>query len=207
MSGIKDYSKSGFNPYFAGAKATDMFRDSEIYGKTRSIGDLDEIGSTQFGNISNGIGNAAIATGNPYAMVGGFALKTIGGIADVFSYDPKFDGINNRYSNERRNAYDLGGIKSEIDSLNPNKVFGKAIGQMGLAGLSPIGLWGGLRAKQKAKEAKAKAQNQFVAAQDRYNTATENYFEGQAYDDVFNQRRKDRFERNIFNLQDNFYNI
>lgn len=202
---LKDYSQSQFNPYYAGAKAIDIFRDDTIYGKKRSFSDLDKVGSTMAGNGLNTLGNAAISSGNPIAMAGGLAAKAIGGAIDVFSYNPEFEPINNRYSSERRNSYDLGGIGSEINDIDPGKAGRNAVKQMGISGLSPLGLWGGLRARKKAKEAKQEALNQFEDAQGRYNTATRNFFEDQSADNYYNQKQLDRINRNVFNIKPNFY--
>lgn len=207
---IGNYDQSSgkaFNPYLVGAKTLDAFRSSEVIGNNRSLSNINEVGSTGFGNIANQLGNAAISTGNPYAILGGFAAKTLGGIVDVFNYSPDFDRIDNSYSNERRNAYDLGGIRSDIKNIDPSKVFGNALKQGGLASLTPFGWFGASRAKNVAKNLKGRAQGQFEMAQGRYNQATENYFETEAADLSQNQRRQDRLARNMFNIRDNFYNF
>lgn len=202
---FKDKSGASFNPYFAAAKGFDIFRNNQIYNKNRSIQNIDKVGTTGVGTGLNTLGNAAISSGNPIAMAAGFAGKALGGAIDVFSHNPEFEDIDNTYSSERRNVYDLGGERDQINDLDPSKTFWDSQKQMGVLAGSPIGLLGGFLAKGKTKKAKEELNNQFDEAQGRYNKANLNYFNSQAGDMSYNQRRDDRMSKDLFGINKNFY--
>lgn len=125
------------------------------------------------------VGNAGMASGNPYLMAGGAVVNGVAGYADMVNYMKlKAPKIENSYSGDSAPQYDLGDEYNSIGEMQSNS-------EAFWSGAKKGGLVGGLLMRGKAKKLRTEAQAEIGAAQDRFNTANENYHTGQNAKDTY----------------------
>jgi len=154
----------------AGQLSSLLQGDTSIYGKERTFENAGQIGSTGVGRGLSGLGDAGIASGNPYAMAGGVLAKGIGGAVDVAKYlGSESPDISESYKGDDF-TYNLGDEVVDTKNIDPSKVGWQAAGKTALLGGVPA-IFAGIFAKKKAKKLKKEMQAKIREGQEEFNTA------------------------------------
>jgi hypothetical protein len=181
----------------------------------RSGGNL---GTTGFSSTANSLGHIAGNFGPLGAGIQG-GLQSVGAMADLYSYNPKVDALENSYSADNLPTFDLSDEASATDSFmddfksSANKKIGQStlggaavgtaiapgIGTAIGAGVGFIGsLFGKGKAKNEAEEAADKMQQEYSSAIGRFNTGTQQYYNKQNAMDFYRAQQKN--QANMFNI-------
>lgn len=186
-----------------------------FYGDRFQGGGIDEVGNYA-GQVASRFGSVGQVAGGALSGIS----QAYGAIDDLYSYDPKFEGVTEAVQpRDQLPVYQLGDDAKAISDFKFDKgEANKAVGRSALGGVSAgasigsvvpgigtaigaavggiAGLVGGLfgrrSAKRKARRAKKKAQMELAAATDAFNDRNVRY-----YEDLEAERKEAARRRNL----------